>query len=204
MPDHTTSADMDALIKSADNAAARTNLGLGTAAQSATGDFASSTQGGKADTALQSVVAGAGVTVDNTDSINPIINAGGGGSSTEVVYLSWHAPNDVAVTGVALAYIVIPSTLDGYTLTSVHAEVFGTGTTGTQTFDINKNNATMLTTKLTIDSGDAGSDTAGAAAVIDTGNNTVSQYDRISVDVDTIHDAPAQGELITLEFEPPA
>ncbi len=59
----------------ADAAQARLNLGLGTAAESASGDFATAVQGATADTALQSLVAGAGVTIDATDPINPIVIA---------------------------------------------------------------------------------------------------------------------------------
>lgn len=53
MPDVTVSTDVDSLLKSADNAAARTNLGLGTAAEADTGDFATSAEGILAGTALQ-------------------------------------------------------------------------------------------------------------------------------------------------------
>jgi len=53
MPDVTVSTDVDNLLKSADNAAARTSLGLGTAAEAATGDFATAAEGILAGTALQ-------------------------------------------------------------------------------------------------------------------------------------------------------
>jgi hypothetical protein len=43
-------------------------------------DAATSAQGAKADTAVQSVVAGTNVTVDNTDPRNPVLSATGGGS----------------------------------------------------------------------------------------------------------------------------
>jgi hypothetical protein len=51
----------------------RINLGLGTAATQASSAFATSVQGAKADTALQSVAAGTGITIDITDPLNPII-----------------------------------------------------------------------------------------------------------------------------------
>ena len=57
----------------ANAATARTNLGLGTAATSASTAFATAAQGAKADTAVQSVVAGTGVSVDVTDPLNPIV-----------------------------------------------------------------------------------------------------------------------------------
>ena len=51
MPDDVTvSQDVDTFLQSATKAVARTNLGLGTAAQSPVGDFATSTQGALADT----------------------------------------------------------------------------------------------------------------------------------------------------------
>lgn len=56
---------------------ARDNLGLGTAATADAGDFATAVQGGKADTALQSVVAGENVAVDDTDPQNPVISVSG-------------------------------------------------------------------------------------------------------------------------------
>ena len=49
MADITVSTDVDNFLQSADNAAARTNLGLGTASQAATDDFATATQGDLAD-----------------------------------------------------------------------------------------------------------------------------------------------------------
>lgn len=55
---------------------------LGTAAAAALTDFASAAQGGKADSALQSVVAGTNVTVDATDPHNPIISSSGGGGGS--------------------------------------------------------------------------------------------------------------------------
>jgi hypothetical protein len=67
-----------------DAVAARTNLGLGAAALKALSFFATAAQGVKADTALQSVVAGDNITIDVTDSLNPIITASGGGSGIYV------------------------------------------------------------------------------------------------------------------------
>ena len=53
MPDVTLSTDIDAFLKTADDAAARTELGLGSAAEAATGDFATAAEGILAGTALQ-------------------------------------------------------------------------------------------------------------------------------------------------------
>ena len=67
MANYTVSDDIDDFMKSSDDAAARTELGLGSAATSNTGDLATSVQGGKADSALQASDIGA--TVQAQDSI---------------------------------------------------------------------------------------------------------------------------------------
>lgn len=51
-------------------------------ANSLAGAFASAAQGALADSAVQSVVAGSNVTVDNTDPRNPVVSASGGGSGS--------------------------------------------------------------------------------------------------------------------------
>lgn len=53
MPNLTTSTDVDTFMGSADQAAMRTNLSLGTAAVADTTDFATAAQGGLADSAVQ-------------------------------------------------------------------------------------------------------------------------------------------------------
>lgn len=71
------------VAEGSDAAAARTALGLGTAATQDTSAFATSTQGGKADTAVQTLVEGSNITIDNTDPQNPVISATGELSGTE-------------------------------------------------------------------------------------------------------------------------
>ena len=87
----------------------------------------------------------------------------------------------------------------------VHAEVITAGTTGTT--DIQIANVTqaadMLTTKITIDSGETGSDTAAAAAVIDTANDDVATNDLLRVDVDAVSTTAAKGLIVTLGFQRP-
>jgi hypothetical protein len=91
-------------------------------------------------------------------------------------------------------------------LTAVHAEVITAGTTGTQDIQIHNltDAADMLSTKITIDTGETGSDTAATPAVIDTGADDVVTNDLLRVDVDAIHSGTAaKGLLVTMEFSTP-
>jgi len=99
-------------------------------------------------------------------------------------------------------YFHIDPSLAGMNLVDVHAEVITAGTTGTT--DIQVHNLTqaadMLTTKLTIDSAETGSDTAATPAVIDTANDDVAENDLIRIDCDAVSTSAPQGLLVTLGF----
>ncbi len=108
-------------------------------------------------------------------------------------------------TGDGKFYFTIPSTLNGMNLIAVHARVITAGTTNTT--DIQIANVTqaadMLSTKITIDSAETGSDTAATAAVIDTGNDDVATNDLLRIDVDAVSTTPAKGLIVRLEFQLP-
>jgi len=99
----------------------------------------------------------------------------------------------------------VPSVLNGYNLVGVAAAVRTAGTTGTT--DIQIHNVTqaadMLTTKITIDSGETDSATAATAAVIDTGNDDVATGDIIRIDVDAVSTTEPLGLLVELTFQLP-
>ena len=82
MPDVTLSTDIDAFLKTANDAAARTELGLGSAAEAATGDFATAAEGILAGTALQPAdptlesVTDNGATTLNDIQVGRIVTAG--------------------------------------------------------------------------------------------------------------------------------
>lgn len=105
-------------------------------------------------------------------------------------------------TGDGKAYFTIPSYLNGFILKAVHARVVTAGTTNTT--DIQIANVTdsvdMLSTKLTIDSGETGSDT-GTAAVIDATKDDVATNDLLRIDVDATSTTKAKGLIVRLEFE---
>lgn len=99
----------------------------------------------------------------------------------------------------------VPAVLNGWNLVAVAAQVQTAGTTNTT--DIQIANVTqaadMLTTKITIDSGETDSSTAATAAVIDTSNDDVATGDRLRIDVDAVSTTPPKGLLVELTFQLP-
>lgn len=108
-------------------------------------------------------------------------------------------------TGDGKAYFVVPEALNGMNLVRVHARVITAGTTGTS--DIQLRNVTdsqdILSTKLTIDSGETGSDTAATAAVINTTYDDVATNDLIAIDCDATATTKPKGLIVTMEFRLP-
>ncbi len=104
-------------------------------------------------------------------------------------------------------YLHIPAGLNGMNLVEVHSEIITAG--NGSTVDVQLHNVThsadMLSTTLTIDSTETGSDTAATAAVINTSEDDVATNDLIRIDVDgnggdtTI----AKGLIVTLGFRLP-
>lgn len=91
-------------------------------------------------------------------------------------------------TGNNKAFVTIPAKLDGMNLSSVHARVI-TAPTGAA-ISIQVHNLTdttdMLSTALTIDATEVGSDTAATPAVIDTAADDVATNDVIQIDIDQV------------------
>lgn len=112
------------------------------------------------------------------------------------------APITDVTTGDGAGYIVVPAAIGGKNLTRVHARVITAGTTGTTDIQIANvtQGADMLSTKITIDSGETASDTAATPPVIDTGNDDVATNDLLRIDVDAVSTTKPKGLIITLEF----
>lgn len=125
------------------------------------------------------------------------------GEKAVTIYAVEGATDTAVADGVA--YFNIPSSVAGMNLVEVHAHVVSAGTTGTT--DIQIHNVTsavdMLTTKLTVDSGETSSSTAAVAAVIDTANDDVASNELIRIDVDAVSSTPATGLIVTLVFRLP-
>ena len=110
--------------------------------------------------------------------------------------------------GNGITAFTIPPTLNGLYLSAVSgkigAHVYTAGVTGTT--DVMIHNLTqavdMLTTAITIDTGETDSSTAAAAPVVDTDNNTVSTADVIRFDIDAISTGTAANGLeVRMQFK---
>ena len=112
------------------------------------------------------------------------------------------APASDVTTGDGKFYVHIDSRLNKLKLNDVHAEVITAGTTNTTDIQIaNVNGAVdMLSTKLTLDSGETGSDTAATPAVINPANARVTLNDVLRIDVDAVSTTAPKGLIITLGF----
>jgi hypothetical protein len=131
---------------------------------------------------------------------------------TKVVQIEIFPPGTAATTGDGKAYFRIPSSFNGMNLNAVSANVLTAGTTGVQTIDIDRCLAaatgnvcsstvvSMLTTKITIDSGENSTTTAATPAVIDAANDDVATGQILRINSDAIHTTPAQGAILNLEF----
>ena len=126
-------------------------------------------------------------------------------AGTRCVCLTAYAPATDTAVADDLVHFHVPASMNGMNLVSVHAEVITAGTTNTTDIQIanDTQGADMLSTKITIDSGETGSDTAAAAAVIDASEDDIATNDLIRVDVDAISTTAAKGLVVTLEFRLP-
>lgn len=141
---------------------------------------------------------------DATRAVTPDGLAGSNFGEKPVQVVAFDFTSDVT-TGDGAYYIQIPSSLNGMNLVEVMAAVITAGTTGTT--DVQLHNVTdtqdMLSTKLTIDSGETSSTTAATAAVINTTYDDVATGDVLRVDVDATASTKAKGLIVTLIFRLP-
>jgi hypothetical protein len=109
-------------------------------------------------------------------------------------------------TGDGKAFVVIPSDLNGYVLTSVFAAVSTVSSSGTPTVQLARvragTPADMLSTRVTIDANEYTSETAVTPAVINTSNDDVQTSDFIRVDVD-VAGTGTKGLIVALGLTPP-
>lgn len=163
---------------------------------------ASDTAAGKVELAIASEVTGGS---DATRAVTPDALAGSTIFGRKVVQIAVVEAATDCATGDGKAYFVVPESLNGMNLVRVHGRAITAGTTGTM--DVQIRNVTdsqdMLSTKLTWDSTEAGTDTAATAAVINGSYDDVATNDLLAVDVDAVQTTKAKGMIITLEFALP-
>lgn len=141
---------------------------------------------------------------DNVKVISPDGLAGSNYGKVPVTFTVAGISTSVA-TGDGQGYFHIPAELNGMDLVDLEAFVVTAGTTSTT--DIQISNTTqavdMLSTKLTIDSGETNSSTAATPAVIDTANDDVATGDVIEIDIDAVSTTAPQGLEVILYFQLP-
>jgi hypothetical protein len=152
-------------------------------------------------------LATAAETTTGTDATRAVTPDGLAGSNygKRVVGLQVVASGVNVATGDAKAFFRVPSVMNGWNLVDVAMCCYTAGTTGTMDVQIrNKTDSVdMLSTKLTIDSGETDTATAATAAVIDATKDDVATGDQICIDVDAIQTTPAQGLYVELIFQLP-
>ena len=111
-------------------------------------------------------------------------------------------PLNNITTGDGAFYFSVPAEINNWDLTAVYARVITAGTTGTTDIQIHNlsSGADVLSTKLTIDSAEVGSNTAATPAVINTSADGVAIYMLYRVDIDAVSTTPPKGLIVSLQF----
>mgnify|MGYP003647133971 FL=1 len=129
----------------------------------------------------------------------------GSAYGTAVVTVLISDPNgDAITTGDGKAYWRVPSTLAGFNLVAVAAQVTTVSSSGLPTIQIHNltDTADMLSTALTIDASELDSSTAATAAVINTSTDDVATGDQIRFDID-VAGTGTKGLMVEMQFRLP-
>jgi len=145
---------------------------------------------------------------DTSRAITPDALAGSDYGKSIVPFQPFSATDDVVTgDGAGGVFFRVPAELNGYNLVGVAAAVVTAGTTGTTNIQVRRvrsgSPADMLSTKITIDSGETDSSTAATAAVINGTNADVNTADKIFIDVDAVSTTKPKGLQILLTFQKP-
>ncbi len=136
---------------------------------------------------------------------------------TKSVQVELFGPTTDTASGNGQYYFRVPASLNGTNLTGVQSNTVTAGTTGLTSAQITKcaavatsplcsgTTVSMLSTVVSIDSGETSSSTAATAAVISVtaGVKAVATGDILRFDVTAIHTTPAKGLLVNLDFKLP-
>ena len=165
-------------------------------------DAASTTAAGKVELATSAEI---NTSTDAARAITPDLFAASNYGIRYVQIIAVAKATDLTVTD-GLAYFHVPAGLNGMDLVEVHAEVFTAPAGSTATFELSKNGAStqMLSTNITIDASETGSDSAATAAVIDTSNDNIATNDLIQINCTQVGSSTAgAGLLVTMGFRIP-
>ncbi len=165
-------------------------------------DAASTTAAGKVELATSAEI---NTSTDAARAITPDLFAASNYGIRYVQIMAVAKATDLTVTD-GLAYFHVPAGLNGMDLVEVHAEVFTAPAGSTATFELSKNGAStqMLSTNITIDASETGSDSAATAAVIDTSNDNIATNDLIQINCTQVGSSTAgAGLLVTMGFRIP-
>lgn len=99
----------------------------------------------------------------------------------------------------------IGSEFNNYKITEISLCASDTGTTGSMTIQLKNvvDNVLVLSTALTLDSGERCTATADVPAVINTSNQTVTTNDILVPYITGVHTTPAQGASVKFTLSPP-
>ena len=104
-------------------------------------------------------------------------------------------------TGNGKFYFHVPSTLNGMNIVDVHAEVISAPAGSTIIIQLRNvtHSADILSTLLTIDTSETGSDSADIPVVINTSEDDLATNDLIAIDIDQVGSSTAgSGLIVTL------
>ncbi len=184
-------------------------IAYSTAAMAVTGALTSTISGAGLTASGTVELATATETTTGTDATRAITPDGFAGSTPGTRVVEWMVSLDWdtnTATGDNAATFVVPNELGGMDLVDIEGFVKTAGTTGTLNMtlvNVTQASAEMLSTALTIDSGEKTTATAAAPAVIDTGQDDVAALDELQVNIDGVHTTPAKGFVLILSFRTP-
>lgn len=119
----------------------------------------------------------------------------------QVEPFNWINQEDCGVGDDAVTPVIIPLAMNGMKLIWVEVAVETAGVTNIMGITLRKNAVHMLSTLLTLDSGETNSSTAAAPVVIkNDGSEIVATGDVIHFDFDAVHTTEAKGCIVTLRF----
>lgn len=126
------------------------------------------------------LVAGTGVTLTYNDVANTLTVEATSTTPTEVLAIACSDETTAITTGVAKVTFRMPY---AFTVSAVRASLSAASTSGNPQIDINESGVSILSTKLTIDSGETTSTTAATPAVIS--DTSLADDAEITIDIDT-------------------